>query len=504
SELVTYKFAGEYTQEGDLLVSSSGVKIDNASQTLILCDIDSDVEETVVMTTEFGFESDASQSFTYKLIADYNVVTTSQEYYAPSIVDVFGNYQEVLQPDVSDLATYYELVGEQYVITTDIAIADGKTYYKQVEPAVKFTNKAGTVLHLPRDYNLNNLTFNYINKFASQVAKPDANEIANYYELIDGQYQITTDTTVYKDKTYYLLNIKYDLKISNLGKYCSFTNYGKIKIHGIPQEETIVSAIIGVLDEEQNLGFSQDFEFTIKPAVSCNFVTNDKDSNKNAILSVQTVVKEDENNNEFDGISNVVDLKDKLIYTNLNDSTVKINKIEFSAGYISMLDVDALDGNTIVKYQQTADTSVDDGKTYYVKTSTGYSKVKSPNNDEISNYYETVTYAKLEFCRYKQADTTFDLSKTYYVKNSNGYRKVESPNEAEILNYYERETYEKIPNNYTEDNVTFEVTLCDEILENNISDFQIKIKVEASVLKDEITTNLTGYYFIKFVIPNGN
>ncbi|MGN1212887.1 MAG: hypothetical protein ACI4TZ_02480 [Christensenellales bacterium] len=454
SKLVTYKFAGEYTQADGLLISGSGTKIDNNNKTLILCDIDRDVEETVVMTTEFGFESDSSQSFTYKLIADYNVVTTSQEYYAPSIVDVFGNYQEVLQPDVSDLATYYELVGEQYVITTDISIADGKTYYKQVEPAVKFTNKAGTILYLPRGYNINNLTKDYRNQFVSQVAEPVADEIASYYEFVDGDYIKTSDTTIDATKTYYQYNIKFVLNISSLGTYCSFTSDGKIRIYGVPQEDSItITSIVGVLKEDDNLGYIQDFTFTIKPAVINNFVVNDLDSNKNSILSVQTIIKE-ENNNEFDGNSNVVSLQDKLNYTVMNNSIVKIKKVEFSFGYVSMVGVDVFEGNKICKYQKTTDTTVDLGKTYYVKNSTGFSKVEIASDDELASYYEIVSiYAQLD---------------------------------------------------YDAENNAWTVILCNNILENDISEFQLKLKVEATITKDGITTKKTDYYTIKFVIPNGN
>lgn len=453
SELVSYKFAGDYQKdENGILTSASGVKIDNLAKTLTLCNIDNNVQETIVFCTEFGFESSAAQSFIYTLIADYNVVTSSNEYFAPSVVDIFGNYKEVVNPQESDLTTYYEIINGEYVLTADATIIDTKTYYQYVEPAVKFTNKAGNLLYLPETYNINNLSAEYLQNFMLQVEAPVDVDIASYYEFINNEYILTTDTLVDTTKTYYILNVSYSLHLSVLGTYCSIDYAtGKVRLYKIPEDETTAIVVISIIKPDGTTGYAQQLLFTIKPAVTSNFTNSGIDENENEVFVIETTIEGTEGNYNFTDNSNIVDLSDKLNYINLNNSDIEIKDIVFSAGYSSLQGVEVLDDNKIVKYAKTTDTAVVEGKTYCVLTKNGLQTVEVPKVENIDTYYEVLsTYAT-----YNSQDKTIVLSN-------------------DILN------------------------------DGGQSTFQIKLQIKTSVKKDDISTNLINYYFVQYELPSGN
>lgn len=375
SSLVSYKFAGEYTtDENGIITSQAGTKIDNMARTLTLCNIDADTQEIIVMCTEFGFETTEAQSFIYNLVADYSVVTTSSEYFAPSLIDIFG---------------------------------DG---------SVKFTNKAGNILYLPEGYDVSTLDANYVNGFEE---------------------------------------VRCTLSINLHGTYCSpdFAT-GKIKIYRIPEDVTNIVAVISVVKPDGTNGYTAQYTFTIKPAVSSNFEANGYDDNKNQVLVVDTAITEGQNGYEFTN-GNVVNLIDstnpessKLKYNNLNDSTITINNIKFSEGYISLVGMEILN-NQVVEYKLA-----------------------------------------------KEASAGFDASQTYYTKTDNGFVKVENATEENFATYYQTEVYAEL-NGST-------LSLNNSLLQHDIADFQVKLEVQATVVKDGITTKITSYYIIKFELPKGN
>ena len=460
SGLVNYKFAGEYTVDEDgLLVSSSGVKIHNTDKTLILCDIDSNLQEIVLMWTEFGYQSAPDQSFIYNLVADYVVTIISGEYFAPSVIDIFGNYQEVINPVNSDIQNYYELNDEVYSLTTDSAIIQGKTYYQLIEPAVKFTNKAGNILYLPENYNINNLSEDY---------KAQFEQIVN------------------------------NLSLSILGTYCSIDySTGKVKIYRIPTDETKVSVVISVLKSDNKMGYSEQFLFTVKPAVSSNFEANGYDDNSNQVLVVDTTVIENDGLLTFQN-GNIVNLTEKLNYNILNNSEVEIDNVEFSTGYISMVGVDALEGNKIVRYQLTADAEINYQKAYYIQKVAGYELAKLPSPQNL-NYFELI-----EGGYEKSVDSQIDYSKVYYEQTASGFSVVELPTPLTLGYYEQTKIYAEITEIDNNGKTNYQLQLNDALLENDITDFQIKLQVEAKVSKDGLVTKITSYYIIKFELQLGN
>lgn len=49
--------------------------------------------------------------------------------YLPSPVVTEPEYEAVANPDVANIGTYYEKVGDNYVKTSDSELVEGKTYY---------------------------------------------------------------------------------------------------------------------------------------------------------------------------------------------------------------------------------------------------------------------------------------------------------------------------------------------------------------------------------------
>lgn len=379
SGLVSYKFASEYTvDDNGLLVSTSGIAINNIAKTLILCDVDSNINETIVLVTDFGFVSTAEQSFVYELVADYKVITVSNEYFAPGVIDIF---------------------------------ADG---------SVEFTNASGTILHLPEGYDVSKLDAAYLNKFESYVC---------------------------------------DLTISVFGTYCSAVIdedgrvTGEIRLYRIPEDNMQISVVISKIKPDGNNGFSEQLLFTIKPGVKSNFEANGYDANGNQVLVVDTTVNTKENGDyEFVSGHNVtlvdtVNLSNsKLQYINLNDSNITIQQIKFASGYITLVGVDVLGDNKIAKYDLA---------------------------------------------------TEFDINKTYYTKDDNGqYILVAEAKEEELSSYYEATILAELNNGI--------ISLQNDLLKNDIADFQLKLQITAKVENNGVSTNVISYYIVKFELPKGN
>ena len=49
--------------------------------------------------------------------------------YLPSPVVTDPEYEVVISPNVADIGTYYEKVGDNYVKTSDSELVEGKIYY---------------------------------------------------------------------------------------------------------------------------------------------------------------------------------------------------------------------------------------------------------------------------------------------------------------------------------------------------------------------------------------
>lgn len=119
---------------------------------------------------------------------------SNEEYYT---IDA-NSFEEVINPNLVDINTYYEIIDEHYELTTDIAIDSTKHYFKPVK-----------------------------NSFYKVLFHID-----NYYEKNqDNKYVLIKDTSIEKakHKDYYKINNIYFNEIINLALVDVGTSYNKIE-----------------------------------------------------------------------------------------------------------------------------------------------------------------------------------------------------------------------------------------------------------------------------------
>lgn len=336
-----FKFAGEYqtstNDAGTTLTSlSTGVQIKDGQ--LILADLNKAVMyENIIAYTDFGFECNETQYFTYCLMADYSVEAKEITYLAPNIVDIF----------------------------TD---KNGSN-----SPAVKITNIEGNKLYVPVGYKWeSNLSSSFISQFT-------------YADEVGG--------TAYAH-IYDVLRLSGANEYFNLiGEYSEIalndnTKIGCLELLNVDQERRLsVKITVG------NNGYSYTFAFNVRSAIETDF-NYTYPSTPNVLIPED--VYENYSLNEINFVNNLytVNLSDKL---QLNYDSNIIGSAEISSlNLIVENDIDyKIDNNKLYRintnFVLTTDTDININKQYYVYEIDSYVLVDNPTIANISSYYEKQT-----------------------------------------------------------------------------------------------------------------
>jgi hypothetical protein len=347
-----------------------------------------------------------SMPITFRAIEDYVLtedvtVVQDKNYYERSDIAEYvyteigeiedPRYQEVFNPEGSPSDQgWYEYSNDEYILTQDTEIVEGKTYY------VKF------------------------------VENPHNNE---WYELVDSDYVLTEDTTITSGKTYYVRagnpNYIYTLIQSPSGN--PHTN-GYFERKEIDSGNTVSAVIKRAENFKQDRPDETEFDgyegetIYFGETTDGSFTINTGDANLVGFLddrgayTLELSVKDEYGQTSKDFVNFTVGWDHQAFPPEARVEVDQDSTVAF---------LYPIAPKSSIEYVLTADTEIDETKKYYEAVT-----VLNPIDEDVSTYFELSGSVYIY-----TTDTTVSSGKTYYLMTE-----VETPVVTDIGSYYEYTT----------------------------------------------------------------
>lgn len=121
-----------YTQQGDgdITISELIGSLDDGAQYRLIATLQDDLGQSAETSIDFEVH------WTHQALLPEGTMEIDEENYIAKITPIAPTHKRVLDPKTEDIATYYELIEDEYVLTQDVEVDPTKTYYVAVQVAL--------------------------------------------------------------------------------------------------------------------------------------------------------------------------------------------------------------------------------------------------------------------------------------------------------------------------------------------------------------------------------
>lgn len=429
----------------------SGATID--SNILSFSDVNKEISETVLATTDFGYQGAYKN---YRLLPDYNIINNigSAKFYAPSNLNLFASSSENLPYLIAVNKEYKDPRTNGYVLEKGNKLYL-PTYYEDYD-----------IIRPEEDDDANNkyLSDIFPVDFLNSFLYPDF--VDEYYHIFacltiantSDDYQTNFDSTIdieyFAEERDIVINlyimpntVQYQKNISARVTPAIEANFeynnGNIQVENYKEQEFI--------DLNQKLVFNKkidgydveikDIDFAVNAQTSDDIYFYYVDDNTKKVEYYVDITDNAEllTQNEYDALDDKTNYKTYFILTSdIGEPIEGKEYYTFDEILNRFVLVEMPDENNLNSYFE----KVYSSQEYYTQQ-ISYEIIENPSSNYINKYYELVqvnytTEIATYFDFVKTADEKISSQKEYYILDNGNYALVENPQESEIQNYYEK------------------------------------------------------------------